>query len=488
MGRQISFIHEGVQYFTFDGSKFIRDSLKVNAATLAELSSKPSFAGEMRKLNNGSPRFAAEFPIVKDAVVEKRDNLFYVTGSVNLDGVICNVSLDADGVHFEKTGEDTEPEVAVVEEQSIGEVAPVEEAAEGAAIADEVEEVPSVEEAPAVEEIPAVEETTAVEVPATEEVPEEPKKGVLPEGVTVEVGMQFPDKKSDTGAPEPQIKVTQEKTRPTQVKKGVGFTFGSSLRGAPMGICLGIPEETVGCIMHGPATSPKMPRGAHLGKRGSAHRGAVSNGTRYVLQQHVSQQPAQVVVQSQAPVVQQQATEVARTIPPAVNLQKPSPDEQLGSWAQDTHIGDRKPVMPAGDVQELIGEIRKSNGLEPAQQSVNPLPIVQEDKTEEDTDKDRDAKKRELRAKFSPEVNKVIGDIPHEMLGTIDEFTTNPVDVEELNSKGTFFCIDHRWHKTGNWFCIDVIPDKARYFFNPRLEVSMQIALTDLRAWSEVLK
>lgn len=476
MGRQISFIHEGVQYFTFDGSKFIRDSLKVNAATLAELSSKPSFAGEMRKLNNGSPRFAAEFPIVKDAVVEKRDNLFYVTGTVNLDGVVCNVSLDADGVHFEKTEEDTEPEVAVVEEQSVEEVTPVaevptEEIVDESVIEDEAEEVP------------------AVEVPATEEVSEEPKKGVLPEGVTVEVGTQFPDKKSDTGAPEPQIKVTQEKTKPTQVKKGVGFTFGSSLRGAPMGICLGIPEETVGCIMRGPSTSPKMPRGAHLGKRGSAHRGAVNNGTRYVpQQQHVSPQPAQVVVQTQASVVQQQATEVARTIPPAVNLQKPSSDEQLGTWAQDTHIGDRKPAPPAGDVQELIGEIRKNNGLGPAQQSINPLSIVQEDKAEEDPDKDRDAKKRELRAKFSPEVNKVIGNIPHEMLGTIDEFTTNPVDVEELNSKGTFFCIDHRWHKTGNWFCIDVIPDKARYFYNPRLEVSMQIALTDLRAWSEVLK
>ena len=95
--------------------------------------------------------------------------------------------------------------------------------------------------------------------------------------------------------------------------------------------------------------------------------------------------------------------------------------------------------------------------------------------------------KEAVRKKLSPEINKIIGDIPTDMLDNIPEFTMNEVDVSKLEQEGDIYCINKRWCKRGKWFCIDVIPNTARYFYNSRLGVSMEIPINVLKEWLAAL-
>ena len=102
-----------------------------------------------------------------------------------------------------------------------------------------------------------------------------------------------------------------------------------------------------------------------------------------------------------------------------------------------------------------------------------------------------DAKKKrkeELRASMSPAVSAVIGNIPLECLCSISEFTSRPVDTAALDRDGDMFCIDNRWHRQGKWFCIDVVSNNSRYFFNSRLNVSIEIPIADCKAWYEAVQ
>jgi hypothetical protein len=112
---------------------------------------------------------------------------------------------------------------------------------------------------------------------------------------------------------------------------------------------------------------------------------------------------------------------------------------------------------------------------------------TEEDSIEDEPTVDNKALKEQLRSKFTSEVNAVIGDIPHSILGGITEFTTNPVNEEKLKEQGNLYCIDNRWHKCGNWYCIDVVNDSARYFFNSKSNVSIEIPVQDLKEWLEAV-
>lgn len=91
--------------------------------------------------------------------------------------------------------------------------------------------------------------------------------------------------------------------------------------------------------------------------------------------------------------------------------------------------------------------------------------------------------KDRLRAKFSPEVNAVIGDIPHLLLDDISEFTMNPVDYSALKDNGVSYCIQQHWHKCGNWFCIDVVSSRKRVFYNSKKNLVVDIPVEDCKAW-----
>lgn len=121
------------------------------------------------------------------------------------------------------------------------------------------------------------------------------------------------------------------------------------------------------------------------------------------------------------------------------------------------------------------------------------VPVIEESIKEEtvtiteDDGMDYKAAKEAIRAKLDPEVNKIIGDIPHAMLGNITPFTLTGVDKERLEKEKDIYCIDNHWMNAGNWYCVDVVHDAARYFFNSKMHVSLQIPVSVLKQWKQVV-
>lgn len=111
---------------------------------------------------------------------------------------------------------------------------------------------------------------------------------------------------------------------------------------------------------------------------------------------------------------------------------------------------------------------------------VEPEPIVDEHaRLEQD--------KANFKESLSADVRRVIDEIPLSIVGPIAEFTTNPVNVRRLTNESDAYCIDNRWHKAGKWYCIDVVNETARYFFNSKLNVSIQIPHAILKGWLRVV-
>lgn len=95
--------------------------------------------------------------------------------------------------------------------------------------------------------------------------------------------------------------------------------------------------------------------------------------------------------------------------------------------------------------------------------------------------------KEAFRSTLSPEVNAVIGDIPHSILGSIEAWSSNDIDMKQLEEQGDIYCIDHRWQKCGKWFCIDLISRYTRYFYNSKLGVSLEIPTSTCKEWLNIV-
>lgn len=95
--------------------------------------------------------------------------------------------------------------------------------------------------------------------------------------------------------------------------------------------------------------------------------------------------------------------------------------------------------------------------------------------------------KEAFRSTLTPEVNHVIGDIPHTILGNIEAWSSNDVDLKVLEEEGDIYCINRRWQKCGKWYCIDLINKYTRYFYNSKLGVSIEIPVSTCKEWLRIV-
>lgn len=435
MNKQISFMYNGSQYFTFDGSQYMATTLKTNAATIQTINSKASFSGEMKKLNDGSMRYAQEFPIVNQAVVELVNGYFNVTGEITRDGKKYEVTLTKDGLKF--TGDEPEPEVPTPEP-----------------INKEVVEI-------------------------TEDVVEV-KEAVEP---TVEANVTI----------QPVLTITKESaekkpvTTPKVNGRKVGFVFGERVFDAqPVGIQLGIPTDVLGCVF-GSTQIAQAPRTKKsIRGNNSSRMKAIPKYVDNRIEEDVVEAPSRPVPQPKPKAQPKPAPE-----PVAVPVEeRQAIQESWGNFTPAVPIGERQPDgTPTESAEELAARLRRQNNV-----PMKPVSLAKdEDEAEQESvSVDRNSeeyiqRKKDVRATFTQEVRDVIGDIPKQLLGSIEEFTTEPVNVDEVNRGGVMYCIDRRWHKAGNWFCIDVVPNASRYFYNHSKSVSIEISIKDLRAWKDVI-
>lgn len=108
--------------------------------------------------------------------------------------------------------------------------------------------------------------------------------------------------------------------------------------------------------------------------------------------------------------------------------------------------------------------------------------------TPEDDIDERAQRKAAARADMPESVAKIIGDIPIDCLATISEFTNKEVDEVKLRKEKDMYCVDNRWHRQGSWFCIDVVSHAARYFYNSKRDIAIEISVKDCRAWYNAIK
>ena len=248
-------------------------------------------------------------------------------------------------------------------------------------------------------------------------------------------------------------------SEPTDKRKftGVGMTIGS-LKGTPSNLVLGHTRRNVsGITLNGNMPEPNT----------------TEDYRSRALKRPFNRTFMQEEAQTRAP-----------WRPRPIRQQEPvlSEEEQLmAKWQEKKNAQLNRFEQPVSyerqyePVDELEASIPKQESVVTAE------PVM----SEADAKKKR---KEELRASMSPAVASVIGNIPLECLCSISEFTSRPVDKAALDRDGDMFCIDNRWHRQGKWFCIDVVSNGSRYFFNSRLNVSIEIPVADCKAWYEAVQ
>ena len=392
--------------------------------------------------------------------------------TIQIDGsyIVGKGTVEIDGIHYEITINPTsvdwvaldapEPEQEDVPDNVIEET-PVNE------VAAETHEPNTVEET---HEPEAVDEPVPEHVPEPVPVPEpEPVPAPAPDfmqpPVLEPVHEEVPSYAHPTPVSEGFMnkpvadKPVENFSEPTDKRKftGVGMTIGS-LKGTPSNLVLGHTRRNVsGITLNGNMPEPNT----------------TEDYRSRALKRPFNRTFMQEEAQSRAP-----------WRPRPIRQQEPvlSEEEQLmAKWQEKKNAQLNRFEQPVSyerqyePVDELEASIPKQESVVTAE------PVM----IEADAKKKR---KEELRASMSPAVASVIGNIPLECLCSISEFTSRPVDRAALDRDGDMFCIDNRWHRQGKWFCIDVVSNGSRYFFNSRLNVSIEIPVADCKAWYEAVQ
>ena len=391
--------------------------------------------------------------------------------TIQIDGsyIVGKGTVEIDGVHYEITVNPTSVDwVALDAPEPVQEDVPDNVVTETPAneVAAETPESEAVDE-PVPEPEPIPEPASAPEpvpMPAPEPVPapaQDFMQPPVPEPVHEEVpSYAHPTPVSEGFMNKPVAdKPVENFSEPTDKRKftGVGMTIGS-LKGTPSNLVLGHTRRNVsGITLNGNMPEPNT----------------TEDYRSRALKRPFNRTFVQEEVQPRAP-----------WRPRPIRQQEPvlSEEEQLmAKWQEKKNAQLNRFEQPVSyerqyePVDELEASVPKQESVVTAE------PVM----SEADAKKKR---KEELRASMSPAVAAVIGNIPLECLCSISEFTSRPVDKAALDRDGDMFCIDNRWHRQGKWFCIDVVSNGSRYFFNSRLNVSIEIPVADCKAWYEAVQ
>lgn len=383
--------------------------------------------------------------------------------TIQIDGsfIVGKGTVEIDGIHYEITVNPTSVDWVALD-------AP--EPAQEDVPDNVVTETPANEvaaETP-VPEPEAVDEPEPVPMPAPEVAPE-PVQAPAPDFMQPPVPEPVHEEVPSYAHPTPvtegfmnkpvEDKPVENFSEPTDKRKftGVGMTIGS-LKGTPSNLVLGHTRRNVsGITLNGNMPEPNTTEDY---RSRALKRPFNRTFVQEEVQPRTSWRPRPI--RQQEPVLSEEEQLMAKW--------QEKKNAQLNRFEQPvTYERQYEPV------DELEASIPKQESVVTAE------PVM----SEADAKKKR---KEELRASMSPAVASVIGNIPLECLCSISEFTSRPVDKAALDRDGDMFCIDNRWHRQGKWFCIDVVSNGSRYFFNSRLNVSIEIPVADCKAWYEAVQ
>ncbi len=124
---------------------------------------------------------------------------------------------------------------------------------------------------------------------------------------------------------------------------------------------------------------------------------------------------------------------------------------------------------------------------EPAEKSpdekLKSMGFMKREKRKDEIPKPEVAAPRTDNISISAEVQDVLKQVPVEMLGPIEQFSVRPIDEQMLKERGGLYCIDNRWYHMGRWFCIDIVDNATRHFYNKDTGLSIQIPIKECKEW-----
>lgn len=450
MERIFTLIYEGRKIVCYAGVARLRELYPGGNFMEMVEARQPRQTQDMKRHNDKKGPFDAPLAELDPSTIQIDGSYIVGKGTVEIDGVHYEITINPTSVDWVAldTPEPTQEDVPdnVITETPVNEVA-----------AETPEPVPTSEPEAVDEPVPE-----PVPVPEPEHVPAPDfMQPPVPEPVHEEVpSYAHPTPVTEGFMNKPiEDKPVENFSEHTDKRKftGVGMTIGS-LKGTPSNLVLGHTRRNVsGITLNGNMPEP--------------------NTTEDYRSRALKRPFNRTFVQEE---VQPRTTWRPRPI----RQQEPvlSEEEQLmAKWQEKKNAQLNRFEQPVSyerqyePVDELEASIPKQESVVTAE------PVM----SEADAKKKR---KEELRASMSPAVASVIGNIPLECLCSISEFTSRPVDKAALDRDGDMFCIDNRWHRQGKWFCIDVVPNASRYFFNSRLNVSIEIPVADCKAWYEAVQ
>ena len=431
MNKQLSFIHEGKRYMTLFGADEYLSSALPKDSNVVECSVIQASGGYNASFKKTFGMEVRNVPIIQDPKIDKNGAIYIVTGTAEIDGASRNVRITAIGNVIE--GLET-AETKVSEEESTETVEVVKKSSE------EIKEIKE-------EKVTVVEETNK----ETDSV-STPDSSFMNEPV---------ETKEESSVVSEEIKKKPEPVKedfmnkPTLNKKVVkaGMHFGEpnadGITGLVPGLVIGgESNNSQGFVLSGIMYSKN--------KSSSTRTFSDKLYNRRAKQEIVKKKP---VVKEEVEELKEKRNVIGKTIP----LQQTAPTVETKNVTVNVNEDNEpKNVLHTASASEIIKESKEISKEEPA---------------------DNKALKEKLRAEFSQEVNNVIGKIPLDILGAISEFTMNSINAEALSKNGELYCIDNRWHKCGKWYCIDVVNNASRYFFNAKLNINIEIPIKNCKDW-----
>ena len=453
MERIFTLIYEGRKIVCYAGvARLIELYPDGNFMEMVE-ARQPRQTQDMKRHNDKKGPFDAPLAELDPSTIQIDGSYIVGKGTVEIDGVHYEITINSTSVDWVAL-DAPEPEQEDVPDNVITETHENEVAAETPEPVPEP--VPEAVAEPVPEPVPAPE---PVPMPAPEVAPEPvPMPAPAPAPDFMQTPVHTPVTEGFMNKPV-EDKPVENFSEPTDKRKftGVGMTIGS-LKGTPSNLVLGHTRRNVsGITLNGNMPEPNT----------------TEDYRSRALKRPFNRTFIQEEAQSRAP-----------WRPRPIRQQEPvlSEEEQLmAKWQEKKNAQLNRFEQPVSyerqyePVDELEASVPKQESVVTAE------PVM----SEADAKKKR---KEELRASMSPAVASVIGNIPLECLCSISEFTSRPVDKAALDRDGDMFCIDNRWHRQGKWFCIDVVPNASRYFFNSRLNVSIEIPVADCKAWYEAVQ
>lgn len=432
MNRSLSFLYEGIRYFTTLQDDYIRSMHPDgNVITMGEAVATAGIASALSqpwKLRN-----PVQIPILSENVSINRvdDKTFEVTGDIEVDGSKYKVELTSERLDWfeeaeepvaEETAEEPEPEVQGEPEPEV----------------EETKEETEVEETK--EEPEVVEETEEVSEPYPILI--EPKEEPKPEPTV-----------QRESAPMVQQESTPIRTHREELVIGGTCKVPAISRGVPVrgrttsALAKRLKNSAIQSFPTAPAKEPTLV-GKFIGRK--------------------FPHTLEVEEPAPAPVVAEE--------PKAV--EEPKPKEPVRTeyrYFEDTPSKEEKKEETSPKLTSLHGRDLLGDAVE--------VPTVdQTSAARSPMFKGFDADKfyREL----PDETREILEKIPLEcMKGNITESTSLSINEDELKRQGSAYCITNRWHVYGDWYYIDVVHHMSRFYFNEKENVSSEISLSVFKKW-----